>query len=41
MSNNIVSSEPQIEVYNGLDAEVSELLEYVRLWAKTRIELYP
>lgn len=41
MSNNTVSSEPQIEVYNGLDTDVSELLEYVILWAKTRIELYP
>lgn len=41
MSNNTVSSEPQIEVYNRLDTDVSELLEYVRLWAETQIELYP
>lgn len=41
MSNNTVSSEPQIEVYNGLDTDVSELLEYVRLWTETRVELYP
>lgn len=41
MSNDTISSQPQNEAYNRFDPEVYESLKYVRLWADSKIKLFP